>query len=215
MFILLLDGLLHRTGWSKLPGIKSSEQEIAVAIAPTKMNVLYYGIDNPLSIAASEVDNDKLEVKIDNGTIKGEKGFYIVNPQDAEKLATVQVFSDHKEIGKASFRVKLVPEPTATVAGMGSGTSMSKALFLDQKGVVAVLPDFAFDLKFKITEFILVTIDGNYSVESKSNSDQFTQEQLELIKKVKTDTRVTIENIKALGPDGKTRDLKPLVFKIK
>jgi hypothetical protein len=214
IFILVLDGLLLNTGWTKLPAFRSSEPQISVGITPTKMNVLYLGIDNPVSVVIAGADYKKLEVKTDNGTISGENGNYIVHPEKNEIPANITLCADGKVIGTTTFRVKIVPEPTARLAGMSNGI-IEKSLLLAQKGLEVELPNFDFDLKFKITQFTLVTTKNKMTTEAVSHSNEFSQDQLEVIKKLDNDQIIYFEDIKAVGPDGIERDLNALVFKVK
>jgi hypothetical protein len=47
----------------------NSQNENSVVVSADKMNILYIGIDNPVSIAASGIPSDKLKVSSSNGTI--------------------------------------------------------------------------------------------------------------------------------------------------
>jgi hypothetical protein len=78
------------------------------------------------------------------------------------------------------------------------------------------LEDFDFDFKYKVTQFELQTSgSGGYVVIKKSNSNRFTTEQKDLLKKANPESLVYIGNIKALGDDGSTRDLKGITFTVK
>jgi hypothetical protein len=52
-----------------------------IAVAPIKMNVFYIGVDNPVSVAASDAADDKVTVSVSGGggtVTKTEKGHYNV-----------------------------------------------------------------------------------------------------------------------------------------
>ena len=57
-----------------------SQNEPTVLVSADNMNILYLGLDNPISIAACGITNDKLNVSITNGTITGSNGRYIAKP---------------------------------------------------------------------------------------------------------------------------------------
>lgn len=95
-------------------GKKAPVQETPVAIALDKMNVLYIGVDNPVTIAVPNVASDKIFVNIDNGSITGSNGKYVVHVTKVG-IASIQVGTiknDRKELlAEQVFRVKMMPDP--------------------------------------------------------------------------------------------------------
>lgn len=57
---------------------QQSQKPQITAMELSKMNVLFIGIDNPLKIAVSGIDNSELDVSIDNGQITGKNGEYSI-----------------------------------------------------------------------------------------------------------------------------------------
>ena len=112
------------------------------------------------------------------------------------------------------FRVKDVPPPTAEIRGKSQGaitlTDLTRA-----KGVDAELKDFDFDLDFTVTEFtVSAVLSGGFSKSEKSNNEKFTSAQLDIISQLTPGKILTITDIKAIGPDGKSRILNSIVLKI-
>jgi hypothetical protein len=74
------------------------------------MNILFAGIDNPVTIKTSEKDDKNLIVTISQGTITGKNGKYIVRVEkEGEVIITVRSGSG-KTSGSFPFKVKL-PDP--------------------------------------------------------------------------------------------------------
>lgn len=73
------------------------------ALGLEKMNVLFLGEENPLSIAVQGVPMSEIEAKISEGTIKGENGEYIATVNKVGKV-TIELFHKGKSIGKHEFR---------------------------------------------------------------------------------------------------------------
>jgi hypothetical protein len=192
----------------------TKDKNLVTAIAPTKMNVLYIGLENPVTIAASGYESSELTVKIDNGTVEGKDGMYIVKPSQP-RLANLVVSANGKEIQKSVFRVKFVPDPVTKVAGIKGVGAIKKDLLLKQEGVVAEIENFDFDLRFKIVEFTVSTVVNGYATDRVIKGNKFSEQQLELIKKVEPGAKVYIEGIKTVGPDGMIRQLVPIVLIIK
>ncbi|HAM98903.1 MAG TPA: hypothetical protein DCQ26_09875 [Marinilabiliales bacterium] len=190
-----------------------------LVVSPTKMNVFYYGIENPVAISVPGIPANKIEPRIAEGAIisKVADG-YEVKPTKRSGTVSIQVMAEiegsKKSMGSMDFRIKTIPEPKAKVMGQSSG-SISIAMLSNAPGVYAELEDFVFDLKFQITGFTLVTQDGIYSKELNTKGNSFSREQQDVIKAAKKGGRITIENIVARGPDGQEKPLSPIVFKLK
>ena len=184
------------------------------AVAPTKMNVLYLGVDNPMAIAVTGVDANDLKVSIDNGLISGEKGKYIVKPK-SKGLAMITVKANGEVIQQSQFRVKTVPDPVAKVAGKKSG-EITKSKLLSVKGIVADMENFDFDLRFDVVSFVISSQVPNSNVvrEEISHSGNYSDLQIDLIKSCTKYQKLMFEYIKIKGPDGVERELSPMVFTI-
>lgn len=191
----------------------------AVVISPTKMNVFYAGVDNPVSLAAPGISPDAIEPQITNGKIrKMEDGSYIVNPGVVGKPCSITVFANiqgqKRELQTQTFRVKEVPDPVAKVNGLRGG-KIKKNVLVAAGQVDVDMDNFDFDMKFSVENFSIYTvIDGYVQEESKSNKAAFSDAQLKMINKLKRNQALTIENIVVKGPDGSTRKLQSLSFRI-
>ena len=192
------------------------KQNHVAAISPTKMNVLYYGVDNPLAIAVSGVSPEEIVVETDNGKIKGELGNYVMNPMrpGVAKIKVYKVKKDKKELLQESeFRVKTVPDPVAMIADHRGG-EISRGELLRANEVNVILQNFDFDLSFKVTEFTITTVINGYFKHVSSKSAEITEEQKDLIRSLKAGSPVFIQDIKAIGPDGAIRTLNTISLKI-
>lgn len=194
--------------------------EASAVISPTKMNVFYRGVKNPVSISVSGVPKENLIADITKGSIKRAGNDWEVLPSSGPEgeIVTVKVSAKVDNVtrfmGSMDFRVKDVPDPVAEVAGRSQGVigigELSKA-----GGVKATLKNFDFDLDFVVTEFtVSAVLSGGFTKTEKSDGANYTKAQIDIISAVKTGQRVTFESIKAVGPDGKTRTLNSIVLKI-
>ncbi len=193
-----------------------------VVVSPTAMNVFYVGVDNPVDISVPGVGSDKISATMTNGIIKKGRtkkfrGSWIVRPKTVGKPAQVRVIANinGKKVSfpPVTFRVKRVPPPVAKVAGKKGG-NISKAALAAQKVVLAEMENFDFDLKFRVTSFRMsVTLKG-FTYDEISKSNRFTPKMTGYIKQMRRNSKVIFEDIKAVGPDGVTRTLNPLVFTI-
>ena len=189
---------------------------VVTAVAPTKMNVLYLGVDNPLSIAVSGVADDKLTIETDNGEIIKDKLMYVARPKQVG-IEHIHVYTEINgkklHMGEMEFRVKIIPEPVAEVAGKKGG-DISRVLLLSQMMIVADLENFDFDARFIIIKFTFSVNKNGQSVDIVSNNNKITDEQKKLIKEAKVGDKVVFSKINAVGPDGRPRSLNDIVFQI-
>ena len=192
-----------------------------ITMSATRMNVFYRGLDNPFDIA-SGIPKEDLEVEMTNGKVSKSGDAFVIRPTELDeqgKRTKVSVYAringSRKLVGTTEWRVKKVPDPVAQVAGLSGGDIRKERLQIED-GVMAILEDFDFDFKYKVTEFeIQTTIAGGYIDRKTSKSNRFTTEQKEQLKRVQLESIVYISNIKAIGDDGSTRDLDPISFKVR
>ncbi|WP_074407274.1 type IX secretion system motor protein PorM/GldM [Aquimarina megaterium] len=139
--------------------IKSSYTVIprpnSAVISADKMNVVYRGVNNPMTISIPGVPAVNASAP---GLRKvGGAGKYMmnvtavkareVNIKVSGKLANGTTVSDSKK-----FRIKGIPRPVGTVRGEDGAIKMARNA-LEISSVGAILPDFDFDIKLKVTGF--------------------------------------------------------------
>ncbi|MBU3714773.1 MAG: hypothetical protein FGM46_07470 [Ferruginibacter sp.] len=170
-----------------------------IAISADKMNILYFGIDNPISFSAPAGSNMP-QIKITNGQISGEGFNRIVRP-DSDRDITITVNTGGL-VQTFPFHVKRIPDPEFKI-GFGN-SRISLIEFKAQNYCRAELSkDFPLDCKFTILE-ATISFSGNGFPEIKSS--KINGNSLENIKTLMNQcvsgSVVTIENIKVQGPDG-------------
>ena len=188
---------------------------VVTAIAPTQMNVLYAGIENPVKVASSGIKAQELEVTVDNGIITGKNGAFIIIPEKAG-TAVITVKHKGKEIEKSTFRVRLginvipVLQLDSSFYNYKKLGAISRNKFLNAYGINVIAENSDFDLNFQIIEFTL----SNSTQKAISNSNTFTDEQKAIIAKAKINSEVYIENVYVKLTDGSTRYLPSMSFTI-
>lgn len=198
------------------------EYEVAapsLVVSPTKMNVFYRGVDNPVSISVAGYSATAIQPSISNGTLSRDKDGYIVKPGSGNS-ATVSVTvtnpdGSKKALPGVEFRVKSVPNPTPYFAGHGAGdANVRRSELLAAQGVIAKMENFEFDLRFEVVSYtVSATIAGNF-LEKECRGPALTADAKAVLEKVKPGQKVFVDNIKARGPDGTVRSLGALSFKV-
>lgn len=188
-------------------------------VTPTKMNVMYRGLENPISISAPGFTANQINVSVSNGElIKGNNGEYFVKPGNEKNITTVTVSTtiDGKKVilDNCDFRLKRTPDPVPVINGKTKG-SFTKEEILAAGGFNLTMPDFDFEgYRSQVISYDVSTIVAGYLKSVKGiKGRQFNSEVEELIKSSK---RISIENIRVKSPDGEERILDtPITIDIK
>lgn len=190
----------------------------ALVVSPTAMNLFYRGIENPVSIAVSGVAPEKLKISISNATYSGSKGQLKVLPgKERECVVSVSAEMDGKaqRFGEQKFRVKDVPDPKPFIGKYSGTAKIPLGELKAQQGVMAKLENFEFEgVKFNIVSFSMMAIVKGTPVEKEAKGPYFSPDMQTVIKSLKTGGRLFIENIKAVGPDGRSRDIGNISIKV-
>lgn len=200
-----------------------------VVVAPTKMNVLYLGVDNPLEISVPGVSPDKISASISNGnkgTIKKVGNSYMVKPGPGTTCdITVYALGDggkKHSMGTKQFRIKQVPPATPMLMVNARDWNTYRERGIDKNllsniiGLKAEMIDFDFEgISYNIVGFkISATIQG-FLQEQESKNNRFTEGQKKIINNLRSNSQIAITNIKAIGPSGNVVDLNDIVLKVK
>src|SRR2546423_28084 len=125
-----------------------------------KMNVMYVGVDNPLTISGGSVGAEKVRVVFPDGTISRAGGdHYIAKPVNPG-MSEIQVIANGKPF-KFPMRIKLLPNPAGFV-GASKGGRISAAGFKAQGGLIARLEDSEFEAPFRIISYTLAASGGSF-----------------------------------------------------
>src|SRR6185503_8282850 len=190
----------------------------AASIALDKMNVLYIGVDNPVSVSASGAGDDRIGFSITGGGGTYKKlgsGKYIVNVSSVTDECWINISTDGKLAGKSQFRVRTVPDAAAFVGGQPSGSQVSAGAFKAQPGVQAGIKNFPFSLNYEVVSFTF-TCDTDDDIVSIPTTGALFQGQVKraIDQNVKAGRMVTLENIKVRNPDGRVTSVPSIFYYI-
>jgi len=141
----------------------------AAVISADKMNVVYRGVANPMTISIPGIPNNKVSASAP-GLSKRSGSNYVMNPGTGRTVTITAsgILPDGQKISTNSeFRIKDIPRPTGSVRGETGSVKMGKQN-LEISTVGAMLEDFDFDLnlqvkgfKFKVPGQPTVSVNGN------------------------------------------------------
>jgi gliding motility-associated protein GldM len=189
------------------------------SISADKMNVLYIGLQNPISISAGGVPAEKVSAGINNGSMTktgaGKYSVVVNKPGTAVISVSGDIDGKIKTLGSKEFRIKYIPDPVLKV-GMSRGPFMKAAEFKVQGGLRADLEDFLFDgVRYEVVSYrIGIDAKGKDYAEADANSAYFPSSVMPAIRSMRAGDIVYFDNIRVKGPDGRVRDMPNVNFKI-
>lgn len=201
-------------------------------VSATMMNVLYAGIDNPISISVPGVANSDVTATMTNGTLtRTSGGNWVARPAAVGKEAVITVSASmdgsRTDMGATTFRVRKLPNPTPFIIytddkgnreryRSGSQGGIAKGTLRQSPGIEAAIDDELLNIQFKVLSFETIFFDsmGNAAAEV-SEGSSFSSRQKERFGRMRPGQRFFISRVKAIGPDGITRDLAPIEVIVK
>lgn len=204
--------------WSAAQAVGDDDmaRQPAVVVAPTKLNIIYRGVDNPLDIAVPGVACAQLDVKASHGKLVGEGCSYVINVGGhADRIVrlTITWSSAGKTTSSVSlFRVKDPPLPVPCFAGTCTDhDTIHFANFHAAQGVIARLMDFDLDIVFKVVHYRLRIIrDCSPVFDDIVNEARLSTQMSEALLAVRSGDEVLLTEIKMMDPVGVIRSLAPL-----
>lgn len=197
--------------------------EPSATISNEDLNVVYRGIDNKFSISVPGVAAENVSVRVSGGSVQKSGTRYIIRAnQDNDINIAVYAKIDGKDLpmGGGSYRVKYIPDPKSFLqySDAGGVTRLIQDGSLTKKTLkssgVSILASYGQDelikANFSVTSFTMVTIFGSVN----TSGSRLSGKMLSDIDKLEGGDLLTFKNIKAVGPDGKSRSLSLIQIQI-
>ena len=216
----------HGDGTTSQHSFKSSYTVIdpTATISATMMNVLYAGIDNPLSIAVPGIPSNAISASMTNGSLTRNGDVWAAHPDKVgtEAVVTVTATIDGRRqtVATTNFRVRKLPDPMPYIAYTDSkgnperyrgGKLFAKSLLLQTDGIGAAIDDDMLNVAYRVLGFETVFFDsmGN-AIPEVSDGDKFSDRQKSSFRRLARGKRFYISRVRAIGPDGIERTLAPI-----
>jgi gliding motility-associated protein GldM len=188
----------------------------SAAVQLDNMNVLFIGVDNPVTISGSgSVDQIKASISGGGGVLNGGGAHRTVRVSQETDDCYISVVTPDGKTTRMQFRVRSIPDPSPMVGTYKSG-QIPAAQFKGQQGVRAIVENFYYKTQFNVVSFRM-TGDGNGfdDIMEANNTGAAWNECQNIVNKCRAGSFVTIEDIYAVGPDGRRRKLTPLILYLK
>lgn len=177
----------------------------SLVVSPTKMNVFYKGLENPISVSVSGMASEKLNVRVQGGGCQVKKtkaGEYEIIPSSKSQDKTVKVIVSSTDPGSKpfkpyEFRLKRVPKPIPFFSGATGSVDMKLSKLRNAKFISAKLEDFLFDLKYRVIQFEMFVSVGGKSSTLKAKGGRLTGQMTNILKKMKPGQTVIFQKVVA------------------
>ena len=187
----------------------------AAVISADKMNVVYRGVSNPMTISIPGIPDNKVSASA-SGLTKRKGSNYVMNPGTgrAVTITASGTLPDGQRIStKSEFRIKDIPRPTSAIRGETGSVRMPRRN-LEISTISAVLEDFDFDLNLKVNGFKF-KVPGQPTVDVKGN--KLDSRAKGALKRAKRGDAVQIFDVQAEITNNRSYKLKkvaPVVVEI-
>ncbi len=174
IFVKMSNGEVKKYDYNHTYNVIAGQQEVAyetgVLLSADKMNVMYRGLDNPVSASVLGVDNKTLTLSAPGASVrKTGAGKWIVKPGRGRTVKlTVSGRGPRGTTSKSfTYRIKNVPAPQGQIRG--KNVVAMPASSVPKQRLTATIPDFDFPVSFTVTGF-KVKVRGRATTYVKGNS---------------------------------------------
>jgi gliding motility-associated protein GldM len=180
----------------------------SAVISADKMNVVYRGVPNPMTISIPGIPDNLVTANGDGLNKIAGVGKYMLTPKNGKevKISVSGKLPDGQTVSTSqNFRIKDIPSPSGTIRRESGYVTMPKTS-LESSTVGAELLDFDFDLKLRTTGFT-IKVPGQSAVVV--NGDRMNDQAQKAIAKAKRGDVINIFDIKSYIEGNTTYKIKP------
>ena len=205
-----------------MPASSVLAQYDRAVVSLTRLDYVYYSIDNPMSVSVPGLMPKDISVNIGE-----ERAFlhrdpdgsnvndFIVRPKDSTGTITVHI-NEKLENGKTRsrgmlrFRVITIPDPVVWLGYVRQGDTVSLDDLINKNyiQVKAKLEDFNFPLDEPEVVSYEINRSESFSLPIEVQGSKLSQQAKDMLSKARRDETLYVENIKVLMPDGRTVTLQ-------
>lgn len=188
----------------------------SATISADKMNVVYRGVKNPMTISFAGIPDNKVNASAQGLSGAGGSKYIMDATAIKGREVTINVtgkLPDGKPVSdNATFRIKDLPKPTGTIRGEDGAIKMQRNS-LEISTVGAKFDDFDFELPLRVTGFKF-KVPGQPTIEV--NGSKLDDRAKGALRKAKRGSDVTIFDIeaKASGVSVILKKVSPIIIEL-
>lgn len=192
-------------------------------IAATEMNLLYKGIDNPMSISVPGFSAADVNISAPGINLSSQGGgkynAKVPGSTNGEVTISASLKNGGKRLGSQKFRVRSLPQPTAQLGGIpNDGLPKGKASVMAQTSILATMgAGFAYNLQYRVTGFkMIIAYKRKPPVMATGNGSALTGQMKSMIRSAGPGDRILFEGIRAKEAKyGFNANLSPIIITIR
>lgn len=172
----------------------------ACAISADKLNIIYIGVENPMSILTKGMNADNVVVSAQGGgvTLQHTDDYHYTATATTPGEARITVTGEGGFSQSFMFRVKRIPDPEIRLGNLPRSNKINAGLLREQEMLRAICPDVPPSFVFDIVSFDVVKRSEGKEVAVVSNKGpHFNAEVRALLSKAKPGDTFVFENVKA------------------
>lgn len=200
--------------------VKTFKYEVgqpAVLASADKQNILYIGVDNPITIAATGISTSSIKISMIGGSLHkaSSTGYLAQVTKPGKVIITVKDTKNGKSF-PFQFRVKRIPNPVVKM-GKNVDGMISSTNFKAQLGLTAILEDFDYDAKCNVQSYtVLYTRKRQDPVLMEGKGGRFSGKVFSAIRQAKPGDQYSFTDVNVRCPgDQVARRINGLSFNIK
>lgn len=213
------DWLFPKIGKMLLANIFSegNKGEKYAAVQLDKMNVLYLGMDNPITIAVAGAPANTIKIRTEDGITlsNGKEGHYTARVSKVGHLS-IYVSAEGMEEQKHSFRVKRIPNPVLRL-GNKEGGLVNRGELKAFRGLVANIENFDIDARCSCSSYQVTLAPKNGDpITVKNEGTYFTKQTESILANAEAGDNLYFSKAYVRCPgDDVPRELEDLIFTVK
>lgn len=185
-----------------------------------KMNVMYIGVPNPITISASGYNLSDVSLvmegaRIEKGAQVGQYNVFVEKPnyQGVDYVLKAKDKTGRDvDVNRGKIRIKTIPSPIIRLGKVDGAGMMGTGELRAQQGLLAVLENFDFDYRYTVTSYSVLLLQKGSDVAdpARGTSPLFADNNnvKDLISRARPGDRLIFENIKVKGPGVPERSAK-------
>ncbi|MDZ4758177.1 MAG: gliding motility protein GldM [Bacteroidota bacterium] len=191
-------GTEEKTFEGEYIGFKAS-----ATISADKMNVLYIGLENPITVGVSGARAEDVECSFPGATARKVKpGQYMVEVGAGVKEVKATATVKGKAMGSMTFRIKSVPKPFPLFGNKESGRIAPGEVNLQTIIWAGLGPEFLFDgMRYTVTKYTLVYTQKRQDPKFFTVTGQAISQQIkDAMRNPRSGDQIQVSGIEAMGP---------------
>ena len=194
----------------------------SAAVSAEKMNIVYVGLINPISISVPGVSTDKIVATVSAGTLRkvNNNKYELVVPTAGEVFINVGERRDDgtvKQHIRYPLRAKKIPDPEASYGALRKQIN-TKAAYLAQSRIFATPKyDIGFaGVSYTVNSYqCMLTVRGEVQGPFNVRGSQITQEIKDAIGKARSGDMIIFRNFSVTGPLGPVDNMQDIAYTIR